>query len=365
MEQNSKVLFMCNTSYQLMNAINIVANNYEDVKDRSDIIILDLFEHAGEIANKLSKKELFNSVCLAKRINRKFHNNKIRILLHPQIYIDDFSFSDESVLGKKYDLIFQGDIEPLEMAINEMNAYPKVYLYEDGTGSYAWNDLIRFHNVKYRFFCKLFHCSENAIRVERLLVYEPELCSSRIVKRYDKLIKMDKSNPATKICIDVFGFNPNSLVLNHRFIILDQPLNDVDGFNGYDIFSFIKELNVSEYSFLYRRHPNRAYEPIENDIVDADEVYNMWELECIDNISDDHILISAFSTALTSPKMISGKEPYIIFTYNLLVEQEYIDKLKLYAVHERCKALYSDKTKIFAPESVKDFIEILKSLHEE
>lgn len=362
MNQKSDVLFICNSLYQLMNAINITVNNYEGVRGKADILILELFERSGEIGERLSNIGIFNNVYLAKRLRRGISINKIKLLLHPKNYVGEFSFSDESILKKRYNLIFQGDIEPLELVINDIMGYPDVFLYEDGTGSYTWNNRILNKNWKYRLFCELLHCSECALNIRRLLVYKPELCKSKIVKQYDHILQVNKSNPATSICSEVFGFNPDSSIAKHRFIILDQPIKGVRGYNDKDLFAFVKKIDYNKYHFLLRQHPNRAYEPNELDGVKIDKTNNMWELECINNVSDNHVLISASSTAQTSPKIISGKEPYLIFTYKLFIKPEYIKKDKWYDTTERIKMLYHDKHKIYEPENIDEIIDILNSL---
>ena len=84
-----------------------------------------------------------------------------------------------------------------------------------------------------------------------------------------------------------------------------------------------------------------------------DTVNNMWELECINTITDKHILVSFFSTVQFSPKMIANKQPYVIFLYKLFLSnldgleipgfEEMIQQLKDKYVHKRIEVLKNKK----------------------
>ena len=88
---------------------------------------------------------------------------------------------------------------------------------------------------------------------------------------------------------------------------------------------------------------------------EIDDGKNMWEMECLNSIRDDHILISCCSTAQLTPKIVGGKEPYIFFLHRFLLDDESAIKKGLENMIENLTALYSDKSKILIPNSVEEF----------
>ena len=65
---------------------------------------------------------------------------------------------------------------------------------------------------------------------------------------------------------------------------------------------------------------------------------------------------------MLTPKLIAGKEPYLIFLYKILLEKKcilYTDNEKMI---NKVRELYIDKTKIFVPENMKELQNIIKLL---
>ena len=79
------------------------------------------------------------------------------------------------------------------------------------------------------------------------------------------------------------------------------------------------ELVGLEDSCVIRCHP---LEDIENGYkgFKIDRGDNLWELICLDIITDNHILVGDFSTAHIMPKIIFDKEPWLVFTVKKYLE---------------------------------------------
>ena len=84
----------------------------------------------------------------------------------------------------------------------------------------------------------------------------------------------------------------------------------------------------------------------------------MWEIECQNTITDNHVLVSFFSTASFTPKMLYGKEPYVILLYKMLgVEFFNADELV-----SGLQSLYSNPQKVILVENLDKLFSVIKKL---
>ena len=84
----------------------------------------------------------------------------------------------------------------------------------------------------------------------------------------------------------------------------------------------------------------------------------MWEIECQNTITDNHVLVSFFSTASFTPKMLYGKEPYVILLYKMLgVEFFNADELV-----SSLQLLYSNPEKVILVENFDELHAVIEKL---
>lgn len=109
-----------------------------------------------------------------------------------------------------------------------------------------------------------------------------------------------------------------------------------------------------EYDFSYKPHPNEVLD-------ENHQRFNLyqyeipWELN-IKIIKNSNILISVFSTASVTPKILSDKEPTIIFLFRILYPYEFFKAEEFF---ERVKNSYRNKNKVLAPKSIDELSKIL------
>ena len=84
----------------------------------------------------------------------------------------------------------------------------------------------------------------------------------------------------------------------------------------------------------------------------------MWEIECQNTITDNHIIVSFFSTASFTPKMLFGKEPYVIFLYKTL-GIEFFNANKLV---NSLQSLYNNPKKIILVEDLDQLKRVIEEL---
>jgi hypothetical protein len=81
-------------------------------------------------------------------------------------------------------------------------------------------------------------------------------------------------------------------------------------------------------------------------------------MECQNSITNNHVLMSFFSTAAFSPKIIYDKEPYVIFLHKITGFNFFNADILIY----RLQSMYADSEKVMQPKNVKELSMILKDL---
>ena len=76
---------------------------------------------------------------------------------------------------------------------------------------------------------------------------------------------------------------------------------------------------INEHNGMLRLHPRDKEENTKGKI---DPGKSQWELRCGWELTDDHILVGAFSTAQFTPKWLYDKEPFVIFTFDMIFKEQ-------------------------------------------
>lgn len=361
--QQKKSLYICNSPFQLLHAINMRMSISKN--EIGDLLILNLFDDIEGICKRLEEQGLFENVYIASRIRRKYSKFVyIKRIVRPQSYISDFEFSDNGILNNKYNVMYQGDIQPLELVMYSLSNKPEIVLYEDGTGSYSWDTIIQYKPMFYKALATIFRSMELSLRIRELYVTKPQYCKSKICKRHMGLPEITKDSYVYDCLKRVFDYKENSKIKSAKVIVLDQPLIFIKGCNVERYENLIKGIDTTKYNCLMRKHPSTLYTSGITDIFENDSINNMWELECIENICDDHILISICSNAMISPAAFTNNKPYLIFLYKMLVDKEIYDMDPSYEeFSERIQDMYSGTGKVFFPKTEDEFYDILSTIY--
>ena len=356
-----KTAFISNSPLKILNTINMVVNNVENTAANTDVFVEMWFKNAEELCNKLEETGLFNKVYRCYRNDVKL--DKLFDTLSYSKILSGYSFSDESFKNNKYDQLFVGDRGLLGVALNYMSK-PNVFIYDDGIITYSGNCIIDERTYKYPFINKLLKTDVYAFNIKKLYVNNKEFCKATISNNIEQLPELNNNNKAVDIIKKVFDYNNYSLLKNHRLIILEQPLDGRENYNGNKFIDIVNELDINSFDPLVRLHPRQKDLVYEN--IDMDNINNMWEIECIENITDKHILMSFFSTVQFSPKMLGNKEPYIIFLYKLFLNRLDGNEIPWFnEMIDQLKEKYSDASKIYIPEDIEELKNIIESLKHE
>jgi hypothetical protein len=106
---------------------------------------------------------------------------------------------------------------------------------------------------------------------------------------------------------------------------------------------------------ILRRHPIMKNE--KKGDFRYDEDYDMWELVVAERITNNNILISSYSTAQMTPKLLFGKEPRVVFLYNILSPQK---NIRLEQSYTDFNNLYCNAQRVIAPKTIEELTAFLE-----
>lgn len=354
-----KTAFISNSPLKILNTINMVVNNVENTRGNTDVFVEMWFKNCEELCDKLEETKLFNKVYRCYR-KKEVKLNRLKDLIGYRRIIEGYTFSDYSFINNYYDQLFVGDRGLLGVALSYMNK-PNVFIYDDGIFSYSGNCIVDEKSYKYPFINKFLKLDVYSFNIKKLYVNNKEFCKSTISPNIEQLPLLNKENKAIDIIKKVFDYKEDSLLKDHKMVILEQPMAGRENYNGVEFIDIVRQLDIKEFNPLVRLHPRQTDLVYED--IDMDNINNMWEIECIENISNEHILMSFYSTVQFSPKMFGNKEPYVIFLYKLMLSR--LDGQEIPRFNEminQLKEKYSDSSKIYVPENLEELKKIIDSL---
>lgn len=368
--RNKKYLFICSSQYAILNSINAVLNNVEECKSNADIVIFHRTDDMKNLSERIKEDKLFGNVYDFPFINNMNAIMLMLLFVFPKFFLSKMCLTDKSLflVKNRYNvLVSQSQLYASLFRRIFKNA--EVYLIEDGLSSYTSRtvDPLR-RSVYFSLANKIFFKGTLLTDVKIQLLYEPKMYSGEI----DNIIKLPTHNSKNNILYNrVFEYKYNFIYNSHIFVYIGTPLyglkalmlnpnKTIDDFDDKCKFIVESAMKASKKTeFIYRTHPiENVDEDYYKKYCKFDICNNMWEIECQNTITDNHILVSFFSTAAFTPKLLYSKEPYVIFLYKILgVEFFNADEL-VYCL----RSTYSNPQKVILPKSIDELGAIIKKL---
>jgi hypothetical protein len=359
------IAYICSTPYQLLVTINmkLTLHKFEDV----DIFILNHFKKASERAKTIEGLNIFHKVKLVESQNfaNTFATNKVfRYFRRLSNYLRYRNIVEKifSLENSIYDEVYFSIPEAIiEIALKELyirNPNIKIHLFEDGTGGYSTK--IFKQGIFKKLLNKITGFEKVTNEYDSIMVFKPELFSGKTSIPIKKIPNLDPSNNDLKNLINtVFEFR-DEYIIDQKIIFLEQPINHIVGLN-----SRIKDIAdiILKSDYIVKLHPRSNSEEYENHkIYKANSI--PWELLCLNSNIDKKIIISYFSTAAITNKILFDKEPIVIFLFEL---EELKSTYKIPPLFkefvEKFKETYRDQSKVFIPENLLELTSFLSNLN--
>ncbi len=387
----NKTALLCWSNLQLINCLNYTYNTSEDV----DLFVQQGLDRNGKLIKNLRATSIFSNIfvydtsqwhysrikviirtiidCIKKNEFHNFIKDNLRskfdfyhLYFMTQNYIKtsnmivDGNYSSEI---RRYNKILAPWADELTFQLRISNKNSEIILLEDGIGSYVTDMFCIRFNPDIPKWCNRLDIDINTLKPSTLILsgntipvdckYKTELL--RPIRGNFELI--DRLN-------SIFEYKHYEKYNKFRFIYLTQPytsdykslssdLEHLDHTEKQILEALKKNIN----NCIIRPHP-RDIDRVKNTFNEfpLDSDYNVWELLCLNDITENHVLIGSLTTAQFTPKWWYDMEPYIIFTYDLLIggcsfynENCIKNALKL-------KASYRNPEKVFLVKNISELI---------
>lgn len=355
---------ICETAYQMFNALNIVINDKDNIYD---IYIgtyhEELLKYSSDLSLIINIRNVFYFDSSSKKQYRIVHKvQRVIDYFFPRLSLHLLTQDYKKTKKIKYDIVFIATPNPYMVNFLFCHNEAMVYFYEDGTGSYHGKIGENISTSISKFCEKIFKRGPSLILPQKIYLYNPEISNNT----YGSII--EKIYPFTYYCNEeeknrferIFCVNNEIKYEDYDFVYLGQAYSaESYCYQERKILELMSELSCNT---LIRPHPDSDYSEYDN-LFPIDTELNQWEIICGSEIDTKSILIATYSTAQLIPKNIFDKEPYVIFTfllYNGCFSKE--QKKEISINIKKFEESYLKENRIFVPTSMGELKMIIKKL---
>lgn len=311
-----RLCFICETPLHVLNSVNYVANQEEFSDAQVDFYIGRRFYDSENVADRLRRSGIVHNVYTYSMDKKNIAlPARIKAIFLKKSFIADCIDGPFNSKVLNYDYVHFAFFGPMPYAMVFANKRAKVRYFEDGLGTYvgtsATEDFSLLRKTLYTLtgtdYTRLF-------KPEVLFVNNKAMCASHVTEDIRQLPLFACMTPALREQLYyIFGYQKNPVYTERKCVYLSRP-NDF-GPASVDVLDRKIENVLSHFSddFVLRMHPRQSAFAVGQ--MQPDTSRNSWELMCIDEITEDHILVGWFSTAQVVPKFILDKEPWLVFYY--------------------------------------------------
>lgn len=352
--------FVAATPLQVLHCTEFVGNNLEGSAGCADLYVVHTFGTADKVSEGAKKSGIFNNVY---DLQPRIHKNKVVSklatfydLFFPKQALNKKSCGERLELEKKhYKYVCASSQTTFTIGVRLLHPQAKVYLYDDGIGSYFGSMVHDYNSKLFEVMNKIFFRGMLILEPDVMYLAVPELCDSTHQCPRRKIAALSEE----KMCLleDIFDYRKNTIYQDCRIVYLTQPF---EGFTGISVQvepEVIRILETYAQDAVARVHPRQKNAQF--GCLARDTVENLWELECLKQISERNILISYCSTAQFMPKLLKGTEPYVIFLYKIFGNKLGDAQAKLV---ENFVGMHSDPERVYIPDSLDELKQILEKL---
>ena len=345
-----RCLYYCTTPFQVLCAVNICKNNTvasSETDVKSDIIIVNIFNKAQEISEKLQTLGLFENIWIIAEEDVKTEiNNKLikgiyifyDVIKPDRLLRKQFGLEDVSFLHSQYSIIISSIFSHPLANLRTINPDALFYMMDDGIGSYYGNIITKLRSGFYRKLLMARNHGREISIPDRILLYQPDFYKGEFDQQIDRIPPINSE--LSRLTYKIFNNGEDSTAYEESIIWLSQPTSDASGIR------IVKDqasvMRAYKRETIVRLHPRDKDNPIYEGFT-CDKSGDMWELRIGKIKMENKLLISFFSTAQFSPKLFYDYEPSIIFTYKMMDNK---DERSMDTMVAELKKLYRDPSKI-------------------
>lgn len=344
--------FLCSTPYQILIAVSILHHfGY-----CADVVILNEFSDAKDVADQLSKLKIFNKIYLFPEKNGAF--DKLNFLQKNRIIKRDFS---DNVA---YDNVFCSNARSscalsILACIYGNNPSAQLYRFEDGTITYSD---AHFMSVSFMTKLKLFLIGSLGVAKQlalfKLICFDNSIVLPEVSKDHEVIrIPQQTIGECKNKYNEIFKYHERVSKFDEKVIIFDVMPYSAESKNRKiaECYALINE--TFKGNVIYKKHP-RDSRKLPNDVK---SIYARTpsELLCMNEDVENKVMIAESSTAVVSPKLMFDQEPCVILLYLIITggkRDGYVD------FFENVKKMYRDPDKFMIPSDMEELRTMLESV---
>lgn len=363
-----RVIFLCNTPYQVMTACCVKHSFFKD--SVADIIISDHMQLSQDLAAhvndakglfenvfNVASKQLFETVGKANKYQRRFYR------AFPEKIVDKLIKVKE-----KYDVFLCANVEPFSelffLYLRKFSNYQiKAQWFEDGLAASYFDKYIYEQETKsFKHFVKhvLYGKTLNNF-VEKAYVFAPDSIEWRKDIEICTIPKIDKSDAVFVNQLNLaFGYNSCEDVYDKKYIFFE------DGFLDYGnpATKRVVQLLVDKLSAdnmmvkIHPRNPQNFFGAL--GCKTNKNTFIPWEIIALNTDLNDKVLLTVCSGAVLSPYFHFGETPHSIMLYKIDKEFQNFDK-NFFSFIEN-EFLEKNKAIFHIPSSVKELEKLINQV---
>ena len=360
------------TPVQVLNVVNMAFNDIEGMRGNCDLYILKQFSGFENMLPALRASGLFRNVYECVQIPLKKRSKPVSLAIGAAKAFFPGSFLKRWVKRdgfekNEYDVLLMSGPTYLMVLLAEINRKARIWFYDEGVGSYMGNIMdhyVRQGEKRKRFLKAVFHTGIYLIQPERQYLNNTAFCRTTLACPRLPLPALDFKNAAFAALLrEIFGAVDG--LQGKDIVFLSQPVAELhthlQGAADVDPEEVFRDLLTPllpwQTRTIVRPHPREKER--EYCGLDIDRSSTLWELICASSITDDHVLISLYSSALVSPKIMYDREPVVIFTYKLLQPPGNARTAVMEDLIERLRSSYRDPSRVYNVESLEQYEAVL------
>lgn len=344
-----RILFTCNTAYQIIVAVQLRLTEFKEYK--ADIIITDIVKNHLKVCKNLEEACVFDNVINAEVKELDFISNKF---LKLDFYFKKKIMSQNSktmLLMKKnrYDIYLFANLggfaTRLGKYLTSTNKNMEYYMFEDGISSYSYiygETLMRNFNDN-SFIDKLKSVIGRNIfkRVSKYYLFNPQFMVWDCMYSVCTISPISSTRERLLLIFNkVFEYENCKDDYKEKIVFFEESYF-ADGFEIDDV-SVIKRLAESygEDDLLIKLHPRNPINRFEKlGIRTCQDQEIPWEIVALNINLDDKVLLTISSSAVVNTFVLLNCEVKMVFLYELLnLENSRFIQTK--EVIERIRKLY-------------------------
>jgi len=347
---SKRVLFICNSSYQLLTTVQLRLTYYEQFD--ADLIVTNQFSNAQQIGDNAKSTGLFQNVRFIENKKQNF-SSRLKETLFDWIQIwrlrsqlgtfDEICFSNISVFTILLTRFFQG--------------YSKINIFEDGfiTYSKAFVAMDRASVIARLLLPKgVLGC------VHQLFVFSPQLLDwhqDTIHVQPIPTIERDNQS-AIQLFNAIFGYQVDVDSYDKRYLFMEESFfADKYPVDDMEIIQALAE-KVGKENVMVKLHPRNGVNRFVDMGIKTNKVFSTpWELIVLNQDIQDCTLVTISSSSILQPYLIFGQPIHSIALINTLSERPGNMKGEL---GDFMVALFAHYPEICScPNSMTEFIELI------